>query len=700
MPTAPTLHSLLEQALADVPALSRQLLNAIQDELSAKPQYFLLQEAWRRVRHRFAADFERGLVPLLKQQQQHQQKQQQQPSSNADPADSLMLVAKAAEPTHPGALTLVDEQQARQQVAIARVSAAIEDHNRIELHQLDNLFAALRGTAKPRKHDNPLRPAIFAQALHRSLMGSELDESTRYALMNATAQPMAQSLDRFYQALCQPLQAADLGRMVLNHGARKQEPKVAAHFAQVTHVVPVPQPNEPATLAGLSRRVQLQLQQQQPHRNEAAPASAAQPTFIAKPGPDMLSRLYEQILTDPRLLPPLKALLARLQVAVVRLARLDGSLLHRQNHATWLLLNRVAAHGMAFERADDARLLDFLKFMEAQAEQLIEASRPSELLFEQALQAIDQHLSRQARQRSEDSSAALALLEREQLRSQWLPLLREQIKEQIVGAPLGPQLHRFLPDVWVLVIVQAMVKHGHEAPAAHAAIQWVDQLLHSLQDAPGERGRQALMQRLPGLIQALHTGCDTIALPAAEREPILQELMLQHGRLLRGLSGLSEPAGPLAATPLPGLTQAMFAPTLTEEQLLQRLLDERESQLPEHWAHKSVDRGELPTMPLQLYEQAEAGAAQAAVAAWMEGLLLGSWHHLFIQGEWLTAQIAWVSDSGKYFLFVGQDAEERHSLTRGAIEQLLTHGLITNLDEISVLQLAMDTLTQALDDER
>ncbi len=688
MPTAPTLHSLLEQALADVPALSRQLLNAIQDELSAKPQYFLLQEGWRRVRHRFAADFERGLLPLL---------QQQQTSSTADPARSSlsmsMPVATAAEPTRPGTLNLVDEQQARQQVAIARVSAAIEDHNQTELHQLDNLFAALRGTAKPRKHDNPLRPALFAQALHRSLFGSELDESTRYALMNATAQPMAQSLHRFYQALCQPLQTADLGRMVLNHGASKQEPKVAAQFAQVAHVA---HPNEPATLAGLSRRVQLQQQQKQPHTHDAA----AQPTFIAKPGPDMLSRLYEQILTDPRLLPPLKALLARLQVAVVRLARLDGSLLHRQNHATWLLLNRVAAHGMAFERADDARLQDFLKFMEGQAEQLIEASRPSELLFEQALQAIDQHLSRQARQRSEDSSAALALLEREQLRSQWLPLLREQIKEQIVGAPLGPQLRRFLPDAWVLVIVQAMVQHGRDAQAAHAAIHWVDQLLHSLQDAPDERGRQALLQQLPGLIQALQTGCDSIALPAAEREPVLQELMLQHGRLLRGLSGLSEPGGQLAPAPLPDLTRATFAPTLTEEQLLQRLLDERESALPEHWAHQPVDRGELPTMPLQLYEQAEAGAALAAVARWMEGLHLGSWHHLFIEGEWLTAQIAWVSDSGKYFLFVGQDAEERHSLTRGAIEQLLTHGLIASLDEMSLLQRAMDTLTQELDDER
>ncbi|MGS0753348.1 DUF1631 family protein [Roseateles sp. GG27B] len=671
--------------MAGVPALSRQLLNAIQDELSAKQQYFLLQEAWRRVRHRFAADFANGLLPLLRQ------------AAGADDlANSSPGADKAADPTRPGALNLVDERQAQQQVAVARVSSAIEHHNQAELYQLDNLFAALRGTAKPRKHDNPLRPALFAQALHRSLFGSELDELTRYALMNAAAQPLALSLQTLYQTLCQPLQASNIGDMVLSHGTRNQQPKVASNFGQVAHAT---HPVTPATLEGLSLRVQQQQQQQNHITAPKEQASAASPTFIAKPGPDMLGRLYEQILTDPRLLPPLKALLARLQIAMVRLARIDSSLLQRQNHATWLLLNRVAAHGMAFEPADDERLQQFLKFMEAQAERLIEAARPSEMLFERALQAVDQQLSRQAQQRSESSAAALALLEREPMRLQWLPLLREQIKEQIVGAPLGPQLRQFLTDTWARVIVQAMLQHGRDAQASQVTINWVDQLLHCLQDAPDEQARETLRLQWPTLIQALQAGCDTIALPAAEREPALQELRLQYGQLMRGLSGLADvgdqPPFVLPASP-PG---AEFAPTLTEDQLLQRLLDEGESELPEHWVHKPVDRGQLPTMPLQLYEQAESSAARAAATSWMDGLHLGGWYRLLIQDEWLTAQIAWVSDSGKYFLFVGQDADERHSLTRGAIEQLLTHGLIAQLDDMSLLQRAVDTLTQELDDE-
>ena len=679
MSTAPTLHSLLEQALADIPALSRQLPGAIQAELNAKPQYFLLQDAWRRLRHRFATDFETCLLPLL-----------WQASAADDHATASVPDPNTAHSAGFGALNLIDEQQAEQQVAMARVISAIEDHNQTELYQLDNLFAALRGTAKPRKHDNPLRPALFAQALHRSLFGSELDEPTRYALMGAAAQPMALSLHPLYQALCRPLQTAEIGHLVLSHGSRSQQPKVNALFGQVAHLP------EHATLEGLTRRVQ----QHTPHSAvPSEPASATPLTFIAKPGPDMLSRLYEQILADPRLLPPLKALLARLQIAVVRLARIDSGLLHRQNHAAWLLLNRVAAHGMAFEHADDERLQEFLKFTEAQAERLIEAARPSELLFEQALQAVDQYLSRQAQQRSESSGEALALLEREQMRMPWLALLREQIKEQIVGAPLGPQLRQFLPDSWARVIVQAMVKHGRDAQAAQQPIHWVDQLLHSLQDGPEERARQALRLQWPTLIQALQTGCDTIALPAAEREPALQELRLQHGRLMQGLSGrLDGSDQPLPALP-PSLPGGAFAPTLTEDQLLQRLLDERESELPEPWTHKPVDRGQLPTVPLQLYEQAESTAAQAAAATWMNDLQLGNWYHLFIQDDWLTAQIAWVSDSGKYFLFVGQDAEERHSLTRGAIEKLLVHGLITQLDEMSLLQRAVDTLTQELDDE-
>ena len=49
-------------------------------------------------------------------------------------------------------------------------------------------------------------------------------------------------------------------------------------------------------------------------------------------------------------------------------------------------------------------------------------------------------------------------------------------------------------------------------------------------------------------------------------------------------------------------------------------------------------------------------------------------------------------------LFVGREADERLPLTRRALEALLANGLITPLEEDSVVQRAVDTLMNDLDE--
>lgn len=686
MSSAPNLHTLLDEALTEVPVLSRLVLDKTQDELESKPQHYALLDAWRKLRGRFIAEFEGALLPLLQAARRGEDPLQRKVGS----LDSL---------------SLVDETQALQDVAVAHVIQVVEDQSKPELHQLGNFFAALRGTARARKNDNPLRPALFAQALHDALgtAGNSLDAQRRYELMRVAATPMAQGLHRIYTGLCGELRAAELSNMVQSHAAHAQDMDAHQRFAAARALA------EPATFDSLARRVHEHNTRPQPLHTEpmplsmrpgfgapgasttatepaplpAAPKVLPAPAFLTGTGPDMLSRLYDQILADPRLLPPLKALLARLQVAVVRLARTDATLLRRQDHPTWLLLNRVAAHGMAFERADDERLQSFLRFMEAELLLLVDTPAPSAALFQQVLDRVEQHLFAQAQQRSERSAVALAALEREQLRAQWQGLLREQIDAQIAEAPIGPRLHNFLRTTWVDVIVHAMVQHGRDAAQPLAHIDLVDELLASLEAPSSDAERQRLRNRLPGLIAGLRAGCDSIKLPEPKREPVLQELMHQHSRLLRGLPALPEPEAQAAAK---------GKKDLSPEELLQRLLNERESQIPDNWAHTEVNRGHLPTVPVQLYTEHDSPDALAAIQAWLDGIRIGEWFHLFIQSQWITAQVAWISESGQFFLFVGQDVDERHSLTRGALEKLLANGLITALEDHGVVQRAVEQL--------
>jgi hypothetical protein len=666
-------HDLLDDALTEAGNLARELVNVVQDELEAQPQHFPLREAWRKARADFPLAFERRLIELLQAGRRGEDPLQRSPHS-----------LRASD-----GLSLVDEQRALQDVCIAHVAHTVEEMSRAELYQIGNFFAALRGTGRARERDNPLRPALYAQALHDALAVSPLQPSVQHELMRVAAAPMARTLHRLYAQACATLRAAQLSDMVSQHGQGQSDPLAHQRLAAARGITARAAPH--TTLDGLSRRVDAVNSRPADLVDHAPRGPSAPAPFVRPSGPDMLSRLYDRILADPRLLPPLKALLARLQVAVVRLARSDPSLLRREDHPTWALLNRVAAHGMAFERADNVRLQAFLTLMDAEAQLLVDAPTPTAALFQQALARVDAHIDSGARASSERNAVALAALEREHQRKDWRELLRDQIDHQIADAPLGPRMYRFMQTAWVEVIVTAMVRHGRESLEAQAAMELVDAVLDSLIMPRDLAAREALRMRLPVLIERLMAGCDSIQLPEPRREPALTELMAQHSRLLRGLPAV-DPAERRAARPAPA---ASTAPSSSDE-IVQRLMDDRESQVPSHWLSADVDRGELPTVPTQLYSEHDSPDARAALQRWIDGLQIGRWFHLFIQGDWHTVQIAWISEGRQYLLFVGREADERMSLTRRALEALLANGLITALEDDSVVQRAVDTLMSDL----
>lgn len=667
MSANPRSLALLEPALAQTPALARELLNALQDELDAKPQHFALRDTWRKARSGFAASFEGHLTALL-----------QEASRGGDPLQRGVAGLDS--------LSLVDERQALQDVAVAHVVHAIEDLSKPELHQLGNFFAALRGTARARERDNPLRPALYAQALHLALAEAALPAQAHHDVMRLAAVPLARALQQRYSQACALLRDDNLTEMVSSHGLAHQDSmahqRLAAARGVGTHTAQ-------GTFAGLASRVDALNSGPQSLTVQPGPSHAAPAPFIKATGPDMLSRLYDQILADPHLLPPLKGLLARLQVAVVRMARTDASLLRRQDHPTWALLNAVAAYGMGFERADDPRLQAFLHFMEAELQLLIDTPAPTAVLFQQSLGRVEAEVNREARQAGASDVHALEALQRAEQRGDWRVLVREQIDHQIADAPLAPRVHRFLQTAWVEVIVESMVQHGRDSREAQATIDTVDALLDSLQTLRDRAGADGLRMRLPALIKRLQAGCDAIQLPEVKRAPVFAELMAQHGRVLRGLPALER-------MPVPAPSPAAAPPSADD--IVRRLVDERESQMPSQWLKTEVDRGGLPTVPVALYTEHDSPAARAALQAWVDGLQIGHWYHLFVQGDWRTAQIAWISESGQTLLFVGRDAADRHSLTRRALEALLANGLIAALEEDNLVQRAVDTLMSDLED--
>ncbi len=699
MSISPSFQRHIQETSAAAAVLSRQVVNDTIENLRSaggfqgagvrdRQQFFALMESLQRQKGAWADAFERHLVGRLREalDESAAPRQRVAPALNLDE------------------LSLVDENQAAEDIEISRIVALIDLKAEWELRELQAFTATLRGETQIRREANPARPEVYARALSRSTHDIAVPADARVLLLRSAGEVLASTLKQAYAQMSRRLERdgveplafravpqgsmaatiditdpAALGQLLervrASAGAAAQGDAAAAGTVAGSLDI---------TLNDLNHRIDAQhlpvaadgpqvgmpnvLRQLQPAAGGAGDVSA-DPQVI-----ELLSRLFDQILADKRLMPAVKGVLGRLQVSVLRVALRDPSLLRQHDHPTWQLLNRLAAHCVGYDNPADERLTDFLRFMEDLIGRVAASSRPDAQLYRNALQEVNDFIDAKSREAMEKSRAALEKLQRIERRDQLCNVLRQQIR-QMKDVEVSTRLRDFLFGPWVDAMVEAMVRFGEQDERTAEMLQTVDELLWTLQPprTPGDRDRLRAM--LPELVARLNKGMDLVKLPQSQRDGVMAELMAHHSTSLRNQAAPRE---------------------LTPEEIVQRMRDEADP-TSTHGRLDGVDRGALPTVPVGLMTEDGSDAGRRARQAWMARLQPGTWFHMFVQGDWETAQLMWSSEDGQFFMFASHMAGQSHSLTRRAIERLLAEGLIAVLEERPLVQRAFDSVLQDLD---
>nr|WP_316643302.1 DUF1631 family protein [uncultured Roseateles sp.] len=695
-----TPQSLVEAVLSQAPQLARDVLDGtllrLEGRHPVKPRatelalFFNLAETLRRLREPFVLALQERLALELPAALQA-------PPTGAHRGKPLAMLDE---------LSLVDEQQALEDVAVAAAIRTIHEAARLSLQQLDTVFEAMRaGAAFSKREANPLRPAVFARLLCHALHALTLAPAARVALLRVAAEALAEVLEPIYAGLCAQVNETDYAP--LPESSPPAPPKPARDDA----------PTVPHTLDNLLRRMQQRADEESTHptplsadalpsldtllasmgiaAEDKPPAPAPQgfpaitPQALADaPMPstnavELLSRVYDKILDDPALLPDVRNLLSRLQVSVLRVAVDDPLLLSQQEHPTWQFINCVASHSTGFNQGDRERLQAFLGFVEALIDRVAADHHPQAGLYWEALQETQQFIETSARQTVARTQNTIEMLERAQQREKWHGILRQQVREQLAQAVVSTTVRGFLEGPWVNAMAEAMVRFGPQSAQVQPMIDMVDDLLWSVQPLRHAEEREQLREMLPTLTARLRFGFDLINWPESRRGDLLDELMDRHTKLLR-----------LAPDPRPVPSKMG---SLADEDTTPSVHDTMDSLGggSSFWSDSMVDRGSLPTVPVPLATQDEA-QLRATLEAWQRELKVGSWCHMFVQSQWTTAQLTWISDSRNYFVFSGEHGAPPQSLTRGALLQLRAAGLVTELEDRNLVQRAVDTMMQDL----
>ncbi|MGY4827812.1 DUF1631 family protein [Sphaerotilaceae bacterium SBD11-9] len=718
MPIAPLLQRFVDEELKRSADLISKTLAATLEQLR-QPRDHLLTASERQ--HYF------GLVQTLQQNQALYQR------SFVDALRKLVLAElepQAADPTGAGPLSLgglelMDETRVESDIEISRAIQQIDTGAEWELRELQTFTSTLRGQTHVTAESNPLRPQSYARALWQAAMALPIAPVQQAILLRVSATVMAGFLRLSFAAACTRLESQGVTpgiyrTVVIAPGAGHEEPPemdVTRPGALDGLMRSMPGGLGAGTTAGASetkRRAQpmaapaleqalLRVEELLSRMPVAAPAGAVdtetpqlaqhRAALIATTGEtvdrqiiELLSRLFETILSDRSLPAGLHAVIARLQVSALRIALLDPSMLDAYDHPVWVLMDRIVSTTTAYPHATDPRLQAVLRFCETLVSDMASEPQQDTALYRRSLVRLDGFLAEQLRQQQSAAQPTIESLIQAEEAEQLQRNLSSRLVEQMAPIQASGVIRRFVTSTWARVLTESVMRSGHQSEQTAGFLKAVDDMLWSLKLPSHPQSRQRLLALLPGLLQRLRDGMALIHLPATEQQAVLDELMKVHSEALKpGASARSEPA--------------TSEENLTPEEIVRRMREEVPAE-PElldtaGFSDSLIDLGSMETVPAALMNATPEEPGKDA-PAWVGNMAIGERYRVFLHGAWTQVQLLWRSEQGRFLLFAGEAPQRTHSVSQRALERLRDAQLLTPLYAHSLIQRAVDGMLRNL----
>lgn len=247
---------------------------------------------------------------------------------------------------------------------------------------------------------------------------------------------------------------------------------------------------------------------------------------------DIVAMLFDFIFEDPALPAPIKELIGRLQIPVLRVAIADRSFFSRRKHPARRLLNELARAGIGWTEAEERE--DGLRTrIESLVERLVEGFEGDAAIFEQELAAFQEWVQDQAERAAQrEEHSALAAQGREHLRVA-KAVAEEAINRVVEDQPLPHAVADLLRTTWKDLLVLIYLKDGQHGKLWQKALNVASLLVWSLLPKVTRAEREQLTEMLPSLLRALQEGMNRMSCSEEDQQAILAVLAEEHARLVR-----------------------------------------------------------------------------------------------------------------------------------------------------------------------
>lgn len=483
-------------------------------------------------------------------------------------------------------LALVDNEALEEELAISTLIAKGNNLHYKDLYALGKRFAKLHGCAEVDEEDNPLGPSQLGKKLAEVLLPLTLELKVKLILFKFYERYVISELGSVYDLLNETLakggvlpeiprrprnkansqdrpvdevgkethfaldQAAYIQTLQAMHSllaawrtqmglpsvsASAYEPGVVVSDTQevVAALSAFQDPKRiEALYNGEETNLKLMLVERLRQENGGKRALAQMDEDII----DMIGMIFDFILEDRNLPTPLKALIGRLQIPIIKVAILDKSFFSKKSHPARLLLNQLAHAGIGLSGDEAVEQNPVFRKISTTVERILLEFEQDVGLFDTLLQEFVQFMEEEG-QRSQklEERTRQATQSKEQLLVA-KKHVADCLAARLRGRELSPRLKRFFLTTWKDVLLLACLRQDKTPEDFEAKLALTDALLWSLTPPKDEGERKRIKQRIPGLLRALHQELEAISLDPKQIALLFKELESAHQALLN-LSG-------------------------------------------------------------------------------------------------------------------------------------------------------------------
>ena len=247
---------------------------------------------------------------------------------------------------------------------------------------------------------------------------------------------------------------------------------------------------------------------------------------------EMVAMLFDFIFETKDLPDGIKALLARLQIPVLKAAMLDGAFFAKKSHPSRLLVNRMAEAGLGWSPSMGNEDPLYRKIDEI-VHRILDDFSDDLAIFDTQREALEKFLAEEEKAAEENIAAGAEEVNQKDRQQVASVVSKAEIERRVEASPVPNFLAAFLRQKWQLALEHVYMSEGEESDGWSNAVGTLEDLVWSVQPKRSPEDRRHLVALLPSLLKRLSAGMQNRGWGADEREGFMSNLVEAHAAAVK-----------------------------------------------------------------------------------------------------------------------------------------------------------------------